>query len=310
MEEQHLIDNLGYLASTTPRGAESDPAGGQGKDTTSFLPTAYATLLAGVFVNVFVLMLILWIVARPIGWGLMALNDGNALDTPVDPKVPLAHTMTFHAFVMEHHLFLPGLVLAAVGGVLGLFWVLSGQKRQTRSLRPLMNTLRLGSYAGIGLGLVLILILWVYPEIVGLVDGIDFTKVSFASIAAAAGVVGATVRTVRVPLARIAPYLGGTLFVGLMVAVAAYMTGKAAQDPLHWGWTNDGQNSGWPWLIALVLLALLQVWISPETWSLAAFYREAQERIRDSAATGRQRQDTRTPLPERQRDRHPGRARA
>ena len=271
-EEQHLIDNLGYLASTTPRGDPSDPAAATRKDTTSFQPTAYATLLVGAAVNVFVLLLVLWIVSRPIGWLLQALN-GQPLDTPVDDKARIPGTVTFHAFVTEHHLILPGLTLLALGAALGILWVLCGQKYRFRSTRSLMNSLRLGSYAALGLGAVLLVLLWAYPEIVGLVDGIDIKKISLASIAAAVGVVVSTVRTVRLPLARFAPPLGGLLFAALMIGVAAYMTGKAAQDPLHWRWPWDAENSGWPWLVAVVLLALMQLWVSPEKWSLAAFYR-------------------------------------
>ena len=260
-EEQHLIDNLGYLASTNPRGAASDPASTTRKDTTSFLPSAYATLLVGTAVNVFVLLLVLWIFARPIGWALQALNAGRPLDTPVSKKERLPDTVTFHEFVTQHHLLLPGVVVLGVGALLGILWVLCGQKYWFRSKRSLMNALRLGSYAALGLGTALLVLLWAYPEVVGLVDGIDIKKISVGSIAAAVGVVVSTVRTVRVRWPA-APTVGGALFVALMIGVAAYMTGKAAQDPLHWGWPWDGQNSGWPWLVAVVLLALLQLWVS------------------------------------------------
>ena len=300
-EEMHLIENLGYLISTRPRGDLTDPATSSSvsmesegvRDTEHleiehpkpkhpYYPSAYATLAIGAAINILVLFLCLWVVARPIGW-LMAGLHGGPLNEDRD------HEFVFHNFATNNRLSTPGLVLLSVGVLLLFIWVLLGQVSRLRNESWLMGTLRNGFYAATGLGVGLLAILWAYPEIVGLVeklvDGIDPSNFSIGAITGALGVLGAVVRTVRTPAARFAPLVGGTLFLVLVVVIAAYMTAEATEEPLHWGWPFGDENSGVLWLTAVVFLIALQVLVSPERWSLASFYRG---KLRSAFATRRE----------------------
>jgi hypothetical protein len=279
VEERHLVDNLGYLASNQPRGSDTDPAapnatrkaglrGEQPAASASYRPAAYATVLAGLTVNTLVLLSMLWAITRPVGWGLRKLSgDDGDLDKGA-----------LHDLVKEHSLAVPGLAFLAIGFLFLLAWVAAGQfligpaKRQAWA-RTLMRGLKGAAYGTLALGAVLALTLWGFVELVGAVAHLSLST-QFAAAAGAAGVIGSVVRILKKPAARFAPMLGGLAFMVVALCLAALATWTAAKHGVSWaGEDVTDWSSGWNWVAALVFLAFLQLVISPERWSLAPFYR-------------------------------------
>lgn len=271
-EERHLVDNLGYLASNQPRGSGTDPAAPdatrQAGGKASYRPAAFATIVAGMTVNAVVLASMLWAITRPAGWALRGLAgaDGDL------------GKGAMHKLVTEHSLALPGIVFLVVGFAFLLLWVLAGQlllgPASTEAwARAALTVLKSAAYGGLALGAVLVLALWGFVELVGAVAHLSLPAL-VAAAAGSAGVVGSVVRILRKPAARFAPMLGGFAFIVVGLCLAALATWTAAEHPLSWSAKDlaDGR-SGWNWVLALVFLVVVVFGFSPETWSLAPFYR-------------------------------------
>ncbi|MFL6174548.1 MAG: hypothetical protein ACJ716_16790 [Marmoricola sp.] len=275
-EERHLVDNLGYLASNQPRGSDTDPAapdaaGAAGVEAqqanASYRPAAYATILAGLTINTVVLLSMLWVISRPIGWALRGLADQDG-----DLKKGAIHQL-----VKDHSLATPGLIFLVVGFVLLLFWVLAGQflvgPAQRHWLpRLVLRSLKGGAYGILALGGTLAVGLWGYVELVGAVAHLTLPAL-IAAAASAAGTVGSVLRILKKPAARFAPMLGGLAFLVVALCLAALATWTAAEHGVVWSSDLITWRSGWNWVAALLLLALVQLSSSPERWSLAPFYR-------------------------------------
>ena len=219
-EEQHLFNNLGYLASTTPRGATDDPASVPDTSTPqaetvirrqASRPNAYATVFAGLAVNAGVLLGGLFVLARPAGWAMQGLQGKVLAEDGV------------HRFVTDHRLGVVGPTFLGLGAVFLLVWILLGQLFSRRVGRPhdglgelqgqLLSTFKWATYGALLLGAVLTLVLWVLPELAGFAAKVSITASSLTSIASAAGVIGAVVRILRAPVtARFAPVIGGVAF--------------------------------------------------------------------------------------------------
>lgn len=294
VEERHLVDNLGYLASNQPRGSATDPAapnatrqagleGDQPVTSASYRPAAYATVIAGLAVNTVVLLSMLWAITRPVGWALRGLadQDGDLRKGAI------------HAVVEEHSLAVPGLAFLAAGFLFLMAWVGAGQflvgpaKRQAWA-RTLMQGLKGAAYGTLALGAVLALTLWGFVELVGAVAHLSLPA-QFAAAAGAAGVIGSVVRILKKPAARFAPMLGGLAFIVVALCLAALATWTAAKHGVSWaGEDVTDWRSGWNWVAALVLLAFLQLTISPERWSLAPFYRGKLRLAYATYRTGRE----------------------
>ncbi|WP_350276394.1 hypothetical protein [Kribbella sp. HUAS MG21] len=274
-EERHLVDNLGYLASNEPRGSDTDPAatnamrsGGAEETRASYRPAVFATIIAGLTVNVVVLLSILWAITRPVGWALRSLTgeDGTL------------RKGAMHELVEEHSLALPGIVFLVVGFALLLLWVLAGRLLIGRAqnhewARLTLQTLKRAAYAALALGALLALTVWAFVELVGGVAYLSLATV-VATVAAGAGVVGSVVRILRKPAARLAPKLGGFAFIVVALGLAAIATWTAAKHGVSWS-GNDliSWQSGWNWVLALVFVAAALLGPSPESWALAPFYR-------------------------------------
>lgn len=278
-EERHLVDNLGYLASSQPRGSDTDPAatgairsagveGHQADGSASYRPAVFATIIAGLIVNAVVLLSMLWAITRPLGWALRKLSDqdGNLRQGAI------------HELVKEHSLALPGLNFLVVGFAALMLWALAGQylvrpAREHQWARVVLQTLKLAAYGGLALGALLTLALWAFVELVGAVAYLSLPTLA-ATAAAGAGVIGSVVRILKKPAARLAPMLGGLAFVVVALGLAALATWTAAERGVSWS-ADDliSWQSGWNWVAALVLLTFVLLGPSPESWSLAPMYR-------------------------------------
>ncbi|HWD79470.1 MAG TPA: hypothetical protein VG497_11320, partial [Kribbella sp.] len=139
--------------------------------------------------------------------------------------------------------------------------------------RLTMVALKWASYAALGIGLALALTVWAFVELVGAVGHLSLPTL-VATATAAAGVIGAAVRILRKPAARLAPMLGGVAFVLVALFLAALSTWTAAKHGVRWS-GNDlvSWQSGWNWVLALAIVAYVILGPSPEDWSLAPFYR-------------------------------------
>lgn len=280
-EEANLFDNLGYLASSSPRGAASDasarPAGsagpvaatpGQSRDSRppAFLPTAYATVFTGLVVNAAVLLSSLWLVATASGWVLQGLQGGR-LSRP-----------DYDALVQSHRTWVPGLFMLILGTATLMLWVVLGQwmirdagSRPAR--RRLLRGAMLAAYALLGLGVALLALLWGLPELAGWTAHRGVQS-GLGALAGSAGVLGAVAQILRKPVARFAPVVGGLAFGLLVVVLASYWTARSASKDLVLVADGDPHaQSGALWLLLLAAMLALQATVSPEKWSLAAFYR-------------------------------------
>lgn len=293
-EERHLVDNLGYLGSNQPRGSDTDPAaakatrqaGPEGSQTStkaSYRPAVFATVIAGLTVNVVVLVSMLWAITRPVGWGLRSLTDQSG----VLPKDAM------HKLVKDHSLSLPGIIFLVAGFVVLMLWVLAGQflvgyAQNNKKARVTLQTLKRASYSALALGALLALILWGFVELVGAVAYLSLPTL-IATAGASAGVVGSVVRILRKPAARFAPMLGGVAFAIGGLGVTALATWTAAKHEVTWsGHDLVSWQSGWNWVLALALLAVVLLGPSSESWSLAPFYRG---KLRLAYATYRTKKD-------------------
>lgn len=278
-EERHLVDNLGYLGSNQPRGSDTDPAaakttrqaGPEGNQTStkaSYRPAVFATVIAGLTVNVIVLTSMLWAITRPLGWALRSFTDRSG----VLPKEAM------HQLVKDHSLSLPGLIFLGAGFAVLMLWVLAGRflvgyAQNNKWARVTLQTLKRASYSAFALGALLALALWGFVELVGAVAHLSFATL-VATAGASAGVVGSVVRILRKPAARFAPMLGGIAFVVVGLGVTALATWTAAKYEVTWSGDDlFSWRSGWNWVLALVLLAIVLLGPSSESWSLAPFYR-------------------------------------
>lgn len=278
-EERHLVDNLGYLGSNQPRGSETDPAatdatrstgpgGDQGYGKASYRPAVFATIIAGLTVNAVVLFSILWATTRPVGWALRSLagQDGDLQQGAM------------HELVKQHSLVLPGMIFLVIGFAALMLWALAGQflvapARDHQWARRVLQMLKRAAYGGLALGALLALALWAFVELVGAVAYLSLPAL-IAAAAASAGVIGSVVRILKKPAARFAPMLGGLAFLVVALFMAALATWNAAEHGVSWS-ADDlvGWQSGWNWVAALAFLAAVLLGPSPESWSLAPFYR-------------------------------------
>ncbi|TCC30464.1 hypothetical protein [Kribbella sindirgiensis] len=278
-EERHLVDNLGYLGSNQPRGSDTDPAAARatrqaGPDSNqtstkaSYRPAVFATVIAGLTVNVIVLTSMLWAITRPLGWALRNFTDRSG----VLPKEAM------HQLVKNHSLSLPGLIFLGAGFAVLMLWVLAGRflvgyAQTNKWARVILQTLKRASYGAFALGALLALALWGFVELVGAVAHLSFATL-VATAGASAGVVGSVVRILRKPAARFAPMLGGIAFVVVGLGVTALATWTAAKYEVTWSGDDlFSWRSGWNWVLALVLLTIVLLGPSSESWSLAPFYR-------------------------------------
>ena len=272
-EEQHLLNNLGYLTTTYPRGRPEDPGapdtledGDEGRRRHANLmrssPAVWATVLTGFLVNAVVLTAVICVLTIPLGVGyewLTALG-GTCQDPETRQPVPLC-------LVVQPRSWFPP--VAWLGGwlVLSLLWTLLGKARRLRRA-SVLTSLKLAVQAGLAIGVILAVLLLGVPLLVALLQQLSGRAALAAALASAAGVVSAVGRMLRSLVATLAPKLGGIAFV-LLLLIGIGSVAKAA-------WAGALSDSGWImiwWWVAVAIFVVTWFCFSPELWSMFAFYR-------------------------------------
>jgi hypothetical protein len=254
-EEAHLLDRLGYLVAANPSGRRVSKKAKKGSD----VPGVVATVGMGLLLNGTLLFALLWLLVRPYGWLLKSWLVGCASPTACQLQPQSVTTV---------------LVWTALTALVLLVWVGSGWIRAgcqpgtlwQRIFDWLYSHLRLPMMSLFGIAVALALVLVVGPLLVVAVPGWLASGVQYLKPAAVVSGIGAVVALVRGLAktgARLAPYVGGLLFVLLVVLVSLSWITQARLD------SADVRL----WLIVLATWLLLYSFMSSEWWSLAAFYR-------------------------------------
>jgi hypothetical protein len=250
-EERHLVDNLGYLLQSR-----------EGR------PGALVTVLAGLVVNIAVLALLLFIVARPLGW----LVGSEALV----PGLRAEYGSVDRVFGVQPRHWGPPLLAAVTGGALLGLWVLASRVLRFGWLASLTRFLHMRLkpvvMASLGLAIVLALLLLVLPWLmIEVPEVLNLTRTEGRStrlvVGAITAAIGSAVSVASVfrPLGSWLKRLGGLLLVLAALALGGQWASRAAvngpdDDVVMWAWLTGG--------------TLLGYWIAnPEWWSLAPFYR-------------------------------------
>jgi hypothetical protein len=327
LEEQHLRDHLGYLLESDPRGGRSPsertsreepdtaPRGGRSPsertsrsehDTVGVV----ATLVVGLAVNVATLLLILWVVARPVGWLVGSCAVEPSLQVPrgsvgigVCAVSPGFLTRTFSAGPQQA---LAPTVWLVLAGALLASSVLAGRVRRTGPLTPVVRKLRplAGAAGALGavLGIVLVVIPWALIEIpnafsrIGTETPAPSEPSTFGRVLvllSSLGVVTSVVALLTDRLKRLAPKLGGValLVVALLVGgqIASDAAVRGSRDPEPFLWTGSGTDLS-TYLIVAVTAFVAALLLCPEWWSMAPFYRgrlrRAYATFRDGSGSG------------------------
>jgi hypothetical protein len=266
-EQAHLLDRLGYLVAANPSGRAVSKRAKKQSD----VPGVVATVGMGLLLNATLLFALLWLLVRPYGWLLKSWLVGCASPSACQLQPQSVTTV---------------LVWTALTALVLLVWVGSGWIRagcQPDSLWQrifdwLYSHLRLPMMSLLGITIALALLLVVGPLLVVAVPGWLASGAQYLKPAALLSGIGAVVALARglaKTSARLAPYVGGALFVLLVVLVSLSWVTQARLDSANLRL----------WLIVLAAWLLLYTFTSSEWWSLAAFYRG---KLRAAFATFRQ----------------------
>jgi len=267
-EERHLVDNLGYLLTTQPRGSKAPPDGLSRpvrSPSPALTPPVLATVTTGFLINAAVLLLALWVLVKPAGWGYGQL--GQLLGDGTDHDV--IEVLAGNTVVVQ----VAGIWLG-VGLVALLLWVTLSKVIAWRWLLHALNGI---AYGGLALGMLFAAALVGFPWLMVLVGPLEDGGTSLLSLLGVLGSLLSTVRLLAKPAAKYAPITGGLLFAALVLMLAAYWARLAALNgPVV---TVSSWSEAWDvhsvptWVAGLALFLVIARTASPEWWSLAPFYR-------------------------------------
>ena len=281
-EERHLLSNLGYLTAREPRGHTTQDVFGEERTPSGNTRAGYhrasavATLVAGLLANVIVLWAALGVLILPYGWLMQWLEVPNLEDAGQALRV----------LVRRQNIVQPGLIWLGLGLVLTLAWVLVSKVPRLRKSRALLGALEGGSRIGLGLGLFFLGAFVALPWLSGHLPTSGQGLLS--ALVAAAAALSAQARLLIKPAARFANKIGGVAFLVMLVIVVALWTRVAfEQAPDLQRVVSVHPQLSTPlvsWLLLVGFLVATWFAVSPESWSLSAFYRG---RLRMAYATYR-----------------------
>ena len=256
-EEQHLLTRLGYLLAENPTG-EADAR-------RSDVPGVIVTYLFGVALNITALLTLWWLVVQPWAWLMQSsLVCGATTCGSLE------------------HLLRPFTLYAAAGLVGVALWVGTGWvKALFRSGRPVFKGLDAvyehGRWPVVGLlalaaaYFLLVLLVPLSRTVLPGATGWVFDHVGISAPISALATGLAAVRTSTRQAARLAPVLGGALFVLTVVLITVLFLDHAELGAAD-GWFGLRQGLV-TWLVVLLVAAVFFTLVSPEWWSMAGFYR-------------------------------------
>ncbi len=273
----------GATGATTPPRPWSDEPGKQSPELSHLrrhlnylfgrdgkLPGAIATLLVGLAINVGSLFVLLWLMARPLGWvvGWMAGSDAGA-------GSPLSYTV-------ERRFWFPVAVWGALSVLSFVVWVLLRRLASVRlelakpRWRNAMWKIAVGTMTVAALlAFVLIAVplgTTALPKLIG--DHAELLRL--VQVVAGGGVAASIFGLLRKPLGRAVPRLGGALVLLLAVVAGTEIAAGGAR-------VGPGDDAG-RWLVVLGVFSLWYYLADPDWWSLQPYYRG---RLREAYATRR-----------------------
>jgi hypothetical protein len=277
-EEQHLRANLGYLLSNTPRGTGEDTitrtaapsAASTGPSRSGRLPAVVATVLTGMLVNALVFLGMLWVLSQVVGLFLRWYVGLSCRSWREDR--PLTFGADHTCLTAPDRAVWPILAWLALGLAFVVVWVLLAKLAEVIG-RPdppaWLLVPKYMAYGGLGMAAALFVVLGLLPLLVGTlwrpVAGHDLLT-NVVAVVGAIGSASAVFRLLRKPLEKVAPLLGGVLFVLLL----AFLVCRWALDAMR---TDPAERSWVSLVVVVALLVLVHFGGAVEFWSLAPFYR-------------------------------------
>ena len=268
-EEQHLLSNLGYLASTWSRGhrdelgapsapSESDEVVDRLRSGASVWATVFVGFTANLMVMLSALLLLVVVATTSLDWlaGLSGSCDLQEKAVFTDPCV-----------VTQRRFWLPSVIWIVLGALGAALWVLVSKMRGLRRRVGVLKGFKNATRGMLGLGVVLGILLVGFPFLAQVVHRWD-GRSAIGMVAGLSGTLGALVRLLVKRSAPLAAKLGGVAFVLLIVLMSGWLAVRVLE------YSNRPTN-GWFWLmVGGAVLVLVVAWcVGPELWSLNAFYR-------------------------------------
>ena len=286
-ENEFLTSHLGYLLAKNPTGDVEHRSSGND------VPGVIATLALGLVFNAVMLLVPLWLAVQPLAW--LLKSQVIACDGYGDSGCVTGKTVW------------PTTIWIVVALVAMVVWVSAGWVRGAfapgtlpfRASNWMFLHLKAAVLGVIGLTIVLVLLLLAFPALVTATPGWLHSISDWAqpaAIASAVGAVAAAATSLARPLSRVAPRLGGVLFIAVLVLLAAHWASTANLQ--HWdsdhlrhvidasgaghGWWDRWLFQGWSlvgafpnhaWLLGLLGWLLAYAVLNPEWWAMAPFYR-------------------------------------
>jgi hypothetical protein len=266
-EEQHLLNNLGYLTSTYPRGLPEEPGAPVAQDSEGneqltrrmrSRPAVWATILTGFMINVAVIAAVLFVVVIPLGLLLRWLTNLDGACAGVQTADVAS------CLAAQPRMWVPPTAWILAWLACSMVWVVTGKLvlRKVRMLHFLKAVVQGSLLTAVSLAL----ILFGLPLLVALLGQVKGPATIAAALAAAVGTIGAVARMLRRALTALAPKLGGIAFLVLLLIVSG-LVAKAI-------WLELPIRTALVWLtISVAALGLTWAIFSPELWSMFAFYR-------------------------------------
>ncbi len=269
-EEEHLLRNLGYLASTWSRGHRGDLGApklpGQADEHAERLrsgASVWATIFTGFVFNLMVIAsaLLLMVIAATV-----VMDELVDITGPCELRQEIGVPRS--CVVAQSRFWLPPVFWLAMGALTSALWVWVSKMRTLRKDHVWVLKAFKGATRGmLALGLALSVLLLGFPYLVQVVYRWDWQ----GALGALAGLAGALTALVRVLVKRSAPLaakLGGVAFIALLVLASGWLAVRILE-------LRDRPDSKVFWAMIIVpAVVLFAAWlVRPELWSLNAFYR-------------------------------------